>query len=139
MLLTNSLITAKRQLVAGNPTARFTIERLESQLNDINIEQQKSAQMRSRAQWIQVGEKQSKYFFRLESNGIKKSLINSIFNSHSVEVFSQREFAQAHFDVYRSLHSKEPVNISLQQALLSDLEVVWGKEDIESCEEKLSL
>ena len=48
--LTNSLITAKRLLVAGNSTARFTIERLESQLNAINFQQQKSAQVQSRAQ-----------------------------------------------------------------------------------------
>ena len=45
--LTNSLINAKRQLVAGNSTARFTIERLKSQLNAINFQQQKSAQVRS--------------------------------------------------------------------------------------------
>ena len=121
--LTNSLIIAKRQLVAGNSTARFTIERLESQLNAINLQQQKSAQVRSRAQWMEEGEKPSKYFFCLESNRIEKSSINSIFNSHGVEVFSQPEIEQAHFDFYRSLYSKEPVNLSLQQSLLSDLDV----------------
>ena len=56
-----------------------------------------------------------------------------------MEVFSQLKIEQAHFDFYRSLYSKEPVNLSLQQALLSDLEAFLGKEDIESCEEKLSL
>ena len=61
--LTNSLITAKRQLIAGISNARFTIERQESQLNALNIQQQKSAQARSRAQWIEEGEKPSKYFF----------------------------------------------------------------------------
>ena len=137
--LTNSLITAKRQLIAGNSTARFTIERLESQLNAINFQQQKSAQVRSRAQSIEEGEKPSKYFFRLESNRIEKSLVNSIFNSHGVEVSSQPEIEQAHFDFYRSLYSKEPVNISLQQSLLSDLDVFLSEEDVASCEEKLSL
>ena len=82
---------AKRQLVAGNSSARFTIERLESQLNAINIQQQKSAQVRSRSQWIEEGEKPSKYFFRLESNRLEKSSVNSIFNSHGIEVFSQPE------------------------------------------------
>ena len=43
--LTNSLITARRQLVAGNTKPRFTIARLESQLNGINIKQQKSAKV----------------------------------------------------------------------------------------------
>lgn len=65
MHLTNLLITAKRQLVAGNPTARFTIDQLESQLNAITTKQQKSAQVRTRAQWIEEGEKPSKYFFLL--------------------------------------------------------------------------
>lgn len=137
--LTNALIIAKRQLVAGNSSARFTIERLESQLNAINFQQQKSAQVRSRAQWIEEGEKPSKYFFRLESNRIEKSLVNSIFNSHGVEVFSQPEIEQAHFDFYRSLYSKEPVNLSLQQTLLSDLDVFLSDDDVESCEEKFSL
>ena len=123
MRLTNSLIIAKRQLVAGNSSASFTIERFESQLNASNLQQQKSAQVRSRAQWIEEGEKPSKYFFRLESNRIVKSSVNSIFNSHGVEVFPQPEIEQAHFDFYRSLYSKEPVNLSLQQLLLSNLDV----------------
>ena len=61
--LTNLLITGKRQLVAGNPTARFTIDWLENQLNAINTKQQKLAQVRTPAQWIEEGEKPSKYFF----------------------------------------------------------------------------
>ena len=64
---------------------------------------------------IEEGEKSSKYFFRIE-----KSLVNSSFNSHGVKVFSQPEIEQAHFDFYCSLYSKEPVNLSLQQTLLSD-------------------
>ena len=87
---------------------------------------------------IKEGEKSSKYFFRLESNRIEKSLVNLIFNSHGVKVFSQPEIEQAHFDFYRSLYSKEPVNLSLQQMLLSDLDVFLS-EDTVSCEEKLSL
>lgn len=63
---------------------------------------------------IEEGEKPSKYFFRLESNCIEKSLVNS----HGVEVFSQPEIKQAHFNFYRSLYSKEPVHLSLQQTLL---------------------
>ena len=82
---------------------------------------------------IEEGEKSSKYFFRIE-----KSLVNSIFNSHGVKVFSQPEIEQAHFDFYCSLYSKEPVNLSLQQTLLSDLDVFLS-EDTVSCEEKLSL
>ena len=61
--LTILLITAKQHLVAGNTTTRFTIDRLESQLNAINTKQQKSAQVLTRAQWIEEGEKPSKYFF----------------------------------------------------------------------------
>ena len=57
---------------------KLSIERLESQLNAINFQQQKSAQVRSRAQWIEEGEKPSKYFFQLESNRIEKGLVKSI-------------------------------------------------------------
>ena len=39
-------------------------------------------------------------------------------------------------DFYRS---KEPVNLSLQQTLLSDLDVFLSDDDVESCEEKFSL
>ena len=56
-----------------------------------------------------------------------------------MEVFSQPEIEQADFDFYRSLYSKEPVNLSLQQTLLSDLDVFLSDDDVESCEEKFSL
>ena len=65
--------------------------------------------------------------------------MNSILNLHSVKAFSKPGIEHALFDFYRRLHSQEPANIPLQQELLSDLQPFLEEEDIQSCEDKLSL
>lgn len=60
---TNLLIKAKRDLLAGDDSAKTRIEHLESDLQAINRAQHEAVKIRSRAQWLEEGEKLTKYFY----------------------------------------------------------------------------
>ena len=134
----NLLIQAKRALSEGDDTVKATIDRLESQLRAINLSQQRSGQIRSRAQWIEEGEKPSKFFLKLETARFLKNRVESIFNAHGIEVASQPEIEQAHFDFYTNLYSAEPIHPAFQQDILAQIDVSLSAPDSESCEGTLS-
>ena len=77
--ITNHLIDARRDFLAGNVLAKQTIDNLESKLNAILVEKQRSVHIRSRAQWLEEGERPSKYFFKLESHRAQKHAVKSVF------------------------------------------------------------
>ena len=96
--ITNSLIHARWDFLADNVLAKQTIDNLESNLKAILLEQ-RSVHIRSRAQWLEEGERPSKYFFKLESYQAQKRTVKSVFNS-DVEVTSKDDIEQAHFYFY---------------------------------------
>ena len=77
--ITNHLIDARRDFLAGNVLAKQTIDNLESELKAILVEQQRSVHIRSRAQWLEEGERPSKYFLKLESHRAQKHAVKSVF------------------------------------------------------------
>ena len=56
--------------------------------------------IRSRAKWIEEGEKPSRFFFKLENSKFEKCRIESVSDSSGKEVFTQKEIANAHVDFY---------------------------------------
>ena len=46
---------------------------LQTELDDLYLEKAKGAYIRSRARWLEEGEKNSSYFFNLETNQEKNS------------------------------------------------------------------
>ena len=96
---TNLLIKAKRDLLAGDDSARIRIDRLESELQALNFVNQESLKIRSRAQWLEEGEKPTKYFFALESTRRDKNSIKVVYNSGGDEVSSQSEIENSIHEV----------------------------------------
>ena len=62
VLLTNRLIEAKHKLTEGNESVRDLIQKLETDLQTLNRLHVDSVKIRSRAQWIEQGEKPTRYF-----------------------------------------------------------------------------
>ena len=100
--ITNSLIYAQHAFLARNVQAKQTIDSLESELEAILLEQHRSVHMRSRAQWLEEGERLSKYFFQLESHRAQQNAVKSVINSTGVEVTSKDDIEQTH-DFYSQL------------------------------------
>ena len=137
--VTNLLIAAKHDLIAGDESAKLTIDSLESELKTLHRVQNEAVKIRSRAKWLEEGEKPTKYFFKLESSRARKNSVNSVYNSAGVEVSSQPEIEQAHFDFYRALYSSEHVDPNLQQELLTNVNLSLAEHDIELCEGHVTL
>ena len=135
---TNLLIKAKRDLLAGDASAKTRIDHLESDLQAINRAQNEAVKIRSRVQWLEEGEKPTKYFFTLESTRAEKNTIRVIYNSEGDEVVTQQDIEAAHCDFYRKLYSRDPVDAKIQQELLSKVSVSLSEQDIGICECPLS-
>ena len=88
---TNLLIKAERDLLAGDDSAKIRIEFLESQLQTMNLKQKEAVKICSRAQWLEEGEKQTKYFFTHESTRAEKNAIRVMYDSQGNEVVAQQE------------------------------------------------
>ena len=126
---TNLLIKAKRDLVAGDESAKLRIEHLENDLLAISRAQNEAVKICSRAQWLEDGEKPTKYFFSLESTRAEKNLIRVIYNSEGTEVVTQPDIEAAHCDFYRKLYSCDPVDLKIQQDLLSKVQISLSDQD----------
>ena len=137
--ITNQLIDARRDFLAGNVLAKQTIDNLESELKAILVEQQRSVHIRSRAQWLEEGERPSKYFFKLESHRAQKHAVKSVFNSADVEVTSKDDIEQAHFDFYSRLYSAEQTDVTFQNEFLSQIDTSLTHNERDLCEGELDL
>ena len=79
--LTNRLILCKQRLVRGDTSASAEIIALEARLFALFSFEIEGVKMRSRARWIEEGEKPSRYFFRLEQERIEKNRVISMYDS----------------------------------------------------------
>jgi len=79
--MTNLLIAAKQDLIAGDSSVKTTIDTLESELKTIQCVQNEAVKIRSQARWLEEGEKPTKYFFKLELSRARKNSVNSVYIS----------------------------------------------------------
>ena len=119
--LTNRIAKLKRQLVQGFPAVSREIIFLESSLAALTDHALNGIKTRSQAQWLEEGEKPSRYFFKLEKERIAKSEVKLIYNSDGAEVSTREELEQAHIDFYSDLFTAEPIDPECQAFLLSEV------------------
>ena len=91
-----------------------------NELENIRKERLKGAFIRSRAKWIEEGEKPSKYFCHLESRNFTNKLIPKIVESDGTVIKNQKEILEKTKSFYQSLYgSREDsiTNIDLENEL----------------------
>ena len=137
--LTNRLIRLRQRLVNGDESVQSLIVDIESQLKSLYIREMEGVKIRSRAKWLEEGERPTRYFFKLEQKKIQKSRINAIYDSNGVEVSSQSEIEKAHVDFYTKLFSQEPIDLDKQNDLLTSLDSSLSPDQSAMCEGELTL
>ena len=120
VFLMNKLIRLRRRLVDGDDTVSVLISDTESRLKALRIKEIKGIMIRSRAQWLEEGER-PRYFFNLQKIRAQRSHISSVYDLNGTEVSSQEEIEKAHVDFYSRLFSEEPIDAALQDDLSSSL------------------
>ena len=135
----NRLTDTKQALVNGDTSVKDLIVVLENELRAINEGHQKSYQIRSRAQWLEEGEKPSRFFLKLQSTSAKKNTMSAIFTQSGYEVTSQTDLEQAHFEFYQNLYSNSNTDLTAHKALLDNLHVSLDDLQRSLCEGPLTL
>ena len=139
VFLTNKLISLRQRLVNGDNFVVDSIQDIECRLKAIYTKEIEGILVRSRAEWLEEGERPTRYFFQLHSSNAQRSKISSIYNSSGVEVSSQDEIEQAHVDFYSSLFSEEPVDMVFQNDLLSSLSRQLSPHQSSLCEGTMTI
>ena len=94
VVLTNEIIKLKAPLVTGDFSVSSAIRDLENKLKELVLKELSGVVIRSKARWLEEGEKPSCYFFKLERERIQRNSIFSVLdsNSHMLK-FSKRLYS----------------------------------------------
>ena len=139
VMLTNKLIRLRQRLVDGDSSVISLISDTECRLKALRIKQAEGIIIRSKAEWLEEGERPSRYFFNLQKMKAQRSHISSVYDSNSIEVFSQEDIEKAHVDFYTQLFSEEPIDTDFQNDLLSSLSRKLTPDQASSCEGEMTL
>ena len=110
----HNLITRQKELednIANNPTDQ-TLEQadlVKEEIEAYNKEKAMGAKMRSRADWIEYGEKSSRYFLTLENKNRQVKNITMLINEDDKEIREQDEILQEELRYYKLLYT-QPTN-----------------------------
>ena len=133
--LTNQLIRAKCAFHAGLSHDDSEIKSLEGALSTLVLQEAEGAKIRSRAQWIEEGEKPTRFFFRLETKRAVKNSFNSLFDASDVEKTSQSDIEKILVTFYKTLFTKDQsIDLQIQTKIIDDLELSLTDHDRDSCE-----
>jgi hypothetical protein len=99
------------------------IEDVEEQINKIYDYKAKGAQIRSRAEWIEKGEKNNKYFLCLEKQKQTKKAITQIRDDLGNITTNQTEILQTEVAYYKKLYSSQTTNETDIEQYLSNTPV----------------
>lgn len=88
--------------------------KLQSKLDELYLKKAQGSFIRSRAKWIEDGEKNSSYFSKLEKNRQTKNGINSL-NINGRVIKDQKEIAISIYKFYHQLYSSNFKELDLKQ------------------------
>ena len=132
--LTKRLLRAKSAVFAGDRGQISNVNTLESALEAVINNECEGAKVRSRARWIEEGEKPTRFFFRLERKRAEKNIFESLFNESGEEKFSHNDIELILVDFYKALFSKDSLNMQIQTQIIDDLDLSLSDLEREQCE-----
>lgn len=95
--------------------------------------------IRSKVQWLENGEKPTRFFFKLERERFEKNSLTSILTENDIEVFSRAELEDAHVQFYTKLFSEEPIDSECKQQCFEHFSKTLPEFEQKLCDEPISL
>ena len=71
------IIKLKLQLTSGNPSVSPEISELKSKLKALTLEELDGSKIRSRVQWLEEGERPTRFFFKLEGERFERNIVHA--------------------------------------------------------------
>lgn len=132
--LTKRLIRAKNALHAGDQHAAPIVRNLESDLSSLVFKKAEGVKVRSRAEWLEKGEKPTRFFFRLEQKRAGKNSFETLVDADGQEKSSLADLERILVNFYTALFSKDTIDMQIQTELVDDLEFSLTDLEREQCE-----
>ena len=112
------------------------INQIENQLEKHYEYKAKGAQLRSKQDWVEKGEKNTAYFLGLEKNKQTKKTIIKLKDDQGNIVTDQSKILQIEKDFYEKLYSKENENIAQSWEYINSTEVKnkLSKHESQTCD-----
>jgi len=112
------------------------IHRLKKQIDDFYINEAQGRYIRSRAKWLEQGEKSSTYFLNLENKHQKSNLIAELTNSNGGKVSSTQELLDETYNFYTKLYSRNTNSTKNTHDYLDNINfpIVLDVSEKQSCE-----
>ena len=93
------------------------------ELDQIVADRTAGAMVRSRAVWAEAGEKNTKYFLRLENRHAGKKAISRLVNDQNQTIADQKEILKEISDFHRNLYM-QPLRKFDKQAMIDELKKI---------------
>ena len=132
--LTKRLLRAKSAVFAGDRDQISKVNKLDSALEAVINRECEGAKIRSRARWIEEGEKPTRFFFRLERKRAEKNIFESLVNESGEEKFWHDDIENVLIDFYKALFSKDSLDMQIQTKIIDDLDLSLSDSEREQCE-----
>ena len=102
----------EQELIDSNFNQNIKIEKdnLADTLHNIVEKQNEGAKIRSRARWIEEGEKPTKYFFNLEKKNASNNTIKQLKKSNGEYVSTNKEILEEQFNFYKPLYESDNIS-----------------------------
>ena len=137
--LTTELASLRTLLDQGHDTHLPRFKQVESELQELDLDDARGAQVRSRARWIEEGETSSSYFFRLEKARGLRQCISAVKDPGGQTITDLSDIVDTWKGFYRDLFTAIPVDTQAQDTMLSKLEKRLSEDEAASCEGSLTL
>ena len=128
------LTKAKQRLTDGDNSAFKEVKNLENELKILNLNELESVKIRSRSQWIEDGEKPSRYFFSLERKRANDNHISSFFTKQNTEVTEKDDLISTATEFDQNLCSKLLTDKNMQAELINNLDAHLSPDNAALCD-----
>lgn len=88
------------------------INQIQTRLNEDMLQKARGAQIRSRARWVEEGEKSTKYFLGLEKSNQTKKVITQLQDNYGNIVSDLDKVLQHQVDFYKTLYTSKNGNVN---------------------------
>ena len=95
--------------------------------------------VRSKEQWIELGEKPTKYFYQLECSRQSRNAISALRDANDRPINLHTGVMRECYNFYKSLYSEEAIDETSQNWLLEQLDSTLTFEDQAKCEGDLTV
>jgi hypothetical protein len=98
------------------------MKQVEAEPRTFDLDAARAAQVCSRARWVEEGESSTSYFFRLEKSRGCRQRISAVRKPDGQVARDMLDILATWLDFYKNIFTASPVDLQVQDSMLSNLE-----------------